>query len=90
MDKFLIIRDNHKKDRYLNIYLKNSCVNNYLKKSFFQENCFNFFSSQNTFFVKHISLNFSLMRTTFLSSILNLKKCKELKRGLNKELMPVA
>ena len=30
------------------------------------------------------------MKTTFLSSILNLKKCKELKRGLNKELMPVA
>ena len=43
------------------------------KKLFCQANCFNFQSNQDSFFVKHIKF----------------EKCKELKKELSEELMPV-
>ena len=38
-----------------------------------------FITNQKSFFVKHISLFFSLVRPTFLSSMLNLENTKNLK-----------
>ena len=76
---------------------KNSYLNNYLKKLFCQAYCFNFFSSQNSFLVKHIVLIFSLARTDFLSIYKNIVRClachskfekrKALKKELNEELI---
>ena len=60
-------------------YKKNSYLNNYFKKLFCQAYCFIFFSSQNSSFVKHV-LIFSLITIAFLSSILNLKNAKHLKK----------
>ena len=48
----------------LELIIKSSYLNNYLKKIFCQANCF----------------NFSVARTAFLSSILNLKNIKHLKK----------
>ena len=70
MDQLLVIRVNY----------KNSHFNNYSEKLFCQANCFNFHFNQNSFFVKHIALIFSLIRTVFLSNILNLKNAKSLKK----------
>ena len=47
-------------------------------------------SIQKSFFFKHVVLIFSLVRTAFLSSILNLKNTKNLKKYISEELMPVA
>ena len=58
---------------------KNSDLNNYSEKPFFQTYCVNFSSSQKSFFVKQIVLIFSLIRTAFLLGILNLKNTKHLK-----------
>ena len=56
------------------------CLNNYSEKLFCQACCFNFFSSQNSFFVKQFVLIFSLLRKAFLSNILNLKNAKHIKK----------
>ena len=69
IDLLFVIRVNYKK--------KNSYANNYLKKAFCQANCFNFFSSQDIFFVKY----FFLVRTALLSTILNLETAKNLKKS---------
>ena len=37
----------------LELIIKSSYLNNYLKKIFCQANCFNFFCSQSSFFIKH-------------------------------------
>ena len=51
-----------------------------IQKTFFcQENCFNFQSNQDSFFVKHIVLIVSLIKTDFFRlAILNLRNEKHL------------
>ena len=63
----------------LELIIKNSYLNNYSKSIFCQANCFNFFSSQNSYFVKQI-LIFSLIMTSFLSSLLNMVKLQHVRR----------
>ena len=74
----MVIRVNYKKAAVL--------ITSYLKKLFSIEKMF--VSGQNSFFVKQIVLIFSLIRTAFLSSILNLKNAKNLK-NTREELMAI-
>ena len=74
------------------IIKKNSYLNNYSEKLFCQANCFNFQSSQGSFFVKHNVLIFSLILSEelfcesikilsdFWLGILNLKNASNLKK----------
>ena len=71
-----------------------------MKKLFCQAYYFNFFSNQNSFFVKRIVLIFSLITASFLSIYRNiarllawhikLEKRKALTKKLNEELMLMA
>ena len=70
MDYPLVTRINYKRTAILKT----------IKKAFYQAYCFNFFPFQNSFFAKQIITIFSLTRTGFLSSILNLEKEKNLKK----------
>ena len=56
------------------LIIKNSSFSNYSKKLFYQENCFNFQSNQDGFFVKNFKF----------------EKLKTLKKELNEELMAIA
>ena len=73
----------------LELIIKSSCLNNYLKKLFCQASCFNYQSNQDSFFVKHIILTFSVIKTAFLAWHIKFEKRKELKKESNEELMPV-
>ena len=60
-----------------------------LKKIFCRANCFNFFSSQNSFFVNHISSNFFSSHISFFVKHVKFERRKELKKELSEKLMPV-
>ena len=66
----------------LELVIRNTYLNNYSEKLFFViKIVLAFFSSQNSFFVKQIILIFSLIRDSLLSSIINLKNLKNLKKN---------
>ena len=79
MYSFLVDNSEHKKAKdmnrnvtiishndYKDVLLNTKCI---LKKLFSQGYCFNFFSSQNNFFVKDIVLIFCLIRTAFFVNL---------------------
>ena len=73
------------------LIIKNRYLNNYSKKLYRQAYLFNFQSNKNKFFVKYMVFIFSVNITAFLSSILNLKNGRHLKKKkIREELMPAA
>ena len=75
----------------LELIIKNPVILITIQKSFFvKQIVLIFFSSQKSFFVKKIVFIFNLIRTASLSSKINLKNAKHLKKEINEKSMPIA
>ena len=59
-----------------------------MKNLFCQEDSFNCFSSQNSFFAQHIFLNFFSSQNSFFVKHIKFEKGKALKKDISEELMP--